>query len=82
MAKSFKGWGNSWGQTWERISDPNAMYGSASLTVSASGVLTGANLNPPDNPLWQPMFGSNLRKQKRAQALRKRKSEDELMLFF
>lgn len=41
MAASFKGWGGSWGQTWDRISDPNAMYGSASFAVSAAGTLTG-----------------------------------------
>lgn len=39
MAASFNGWGSSWGQTWDRISDPNAMYGSASITISATGTM-------------------------------------------
>ena len=82
MAASFKGWGESWGATWDRIRDPNAMYGSTSLRITAAGTLTGVNLFPEADPLWLPMFGSNLRKQKRAQTLRRRKDEEEMLLFF
>ena len=42
MATSFEGWLSSWGQTWDRISDPNAMYGSASITITATGTLTSS----------------------------------------
>lgn len=37
MASSFKGWGASWAQTWDRISDPNAMYGSTTIRFVATG---------------------------------------------
>lgn len=42
MVASFNGWGTSWAQTWDRISDPSAMYGSAAITISATGTLTSA----------------------------------------
>lgn len=50
MASSFKGWGSSWAQTWDRVSNPNAMYGSASITITATGLLTNAlpPVEPPD----------------------------------
>lgn len=51
MASSFKGWGNSWAQTWDRISDPNAMYGNASITFTATGTLTAVSVhNEPEDP--------------------------------
>jgi hypothetical protein len=43
MASSFKGWGTSWANTWERISNPNAMYGSVTIRVTTTGTLTAAN---------------------------------------
>lgn len=43
MASSFQGWGTSWAQTWERISNPNAMYGSVTIRVTAAGTLETAN---------------------------------------
>lgn len=42
MATTFNGWGDSWAQTWTRITDPNAMYGSATIRFTATGTLTGA----------------------------------------
>jgi hypothetical protein len=52
MASSFQGWGGSWAQTWERISDPNAMYGSASIGISATGTLTAGNATPEEAPKY------------------------------
>lgn len=43
MASSFRGWGSSWAQTWERVSNPNAMYGSVTIRFTATAV--------PDQPL-------------------------------
>lgn len=43
MASSFQGWGSSWAQTWERISNPNAMYGSVTIRITTTGTLTAAN---------------------------------------
>lgn len=38
---SFNGWGTSWGNSWGASgTDPNAMSGSASIAVNASGTLT------------------------------------------
>jgi transcription initiation factor TFIID subunit TAF12 len=37
MATSFRGWGDSWLNSWGQIvTDPNAMYGSASFSITAS----------------------------------------------
>lgn len=52
------------------------------LLAALQGLLGVQQPQPPDDPLWLPMFGSNLRKQKRAQMLRRRKDEEELLLFF
>lgn len=42
MASSFKGWGTSWAQTWDRISNPNAMYGSVTIQFTATGVASAS----------------------------------------
>jgi len=81
MASSFKGWGGSWAQTWDRVTNPNAMYGSATIRMSATGALTGVNIAPQEDPLWLPMFGSNIRKQKLELRKKRRKQDEELMLF-
>lgn len=52
MASSFQGWGSSWAQTWDRISDPNAMYGSASIAISATGTLSALNATPAESPKY------------------------------
>lgn len=37
MATSFKGWADSWGNSWGSVVfDPNAMRGSASFSITAS----------------------------------------------
>ena len=37
MATSFRGWGDSWLNSWgEIVTDPNAMFGSASFSITAS----------------------------------------------
>ena len=54
MASSFNGWGNSWAQTWDRISDPNAMYGSATIRITAAGTLTAVTqqTEPEESPKY------------------------------
>lgn len=48
MATSFAGWADAWGNSWGSVvTDPNAMYGSASFTISgalqvAQGQMQGA----------------------------------------
>lgn len=48
MAASFQNWADSWGNSWGSVvTDPNAMYGSASFTISgalqvAQGQMQGA----------------------------------------
>lgn len=42
MASSFKGWGSSWAQTWDRISNPNAMYGSVTIRFTATGAASAS----------------------------------------
>lgn len=54
VTSSFNGWGNSWAQTWDRISDPNAMYGSASMTFMALGSLTSTSA--AGKPVGKPRF--------------------------
>lgn len=73
MASSFKGWGTSWAQTWDRISDPNAMYGSASITFTATGLLTNAlpPIEPPESVPEEPP---------KYYAVEKPKSEGELLM--
>lgn len=73
MATSFNGWGSSWGQTWDRISDPNAMYGSASIVVSATGTLT--NGQAPEVVAPWPSIPIPVRK-----VMRRRHEEDEALL--
>jgi len=72
MASSFKGWGNSWAQTWDRISDPNAMYGSASITFTATGIASGPFIDgPPESVPEEPP---------KYYAVEKPKSEGELLM--
>ena len=43
---SFNGWGTAWGGSWGPTdTDPNAMAGSASISVTATGTLTAFSLN-------------------------------------
>lgn len=43
---SFNGWGTSWGGSWGPTdTDPNAMAGSASISVTATGTLTAFSRN-------------------------------------
>lgn len=43
---SFNGWGTAWGGSWGPTeTDPNAMAGSASISVTATGTLTAFALN-------------------------------------
>lgn len=74
MATSFTGWGTSWVGWGTQVFDPNAMVGSATLTLSAVGTLTDA-MAPADTPC---PWGTS----RRIRVMRKKRENDEALLLF
>ena len=57
MATSFEGWLASWGDSWgPQVFDPNALSGTANITLFATGSIEGIYINPPSNG---PSGGAN-----------------------
>jgi len=49
MATAFTGWGSSWGDSWGAVAtDPGALSGTARITLSATGTVHAAPIDPPE----------------------------------
>lgn len=73
MSTSFEGWLNSWRGWGNAPFDPNAMTGSASLTVSAIGTLTADGAIEEIAGWWAP---------RRVRVIRKKRENDEALMLF
>ena len=75
MPTSFAGWLASWYDSWGAGLDPNAVSGSANITISATGTIYGV-YTPIDGEYFG---GGSVRKMPK---IKKKRENDEALLLF